>query len=77
MVAELGWNRDRVRVTAGLPHEYNPVEAMWSHAKHAKLVENVRDAVGDLGDAVTASLDDQARDRQLKLSFLKTAQLRM
>jgi len=50
---------------------------MWSHAKYAKLANFVPDDVEELNTAVHASLDDQAHDHRIKLSFFKTAQLRL
>ncbi|QDT68658.1 hypothetical protein MalM25_15820 [Planctomycetes bacterium MalM25] len=50
---------------------------MWSHTKYTDLANFVPDDVKELNTAVHASLDDQAHDHRLKLSFFKTAQLRL
>lgn len=50
---------------------------MWSHAKYADLAHYVPDDVEQLHDAVNDSLEEQAQDHRLKLSFFKTAQLRL
>jgi transposase len=47
--------------------ELNPVEAMWSHAKFAKLANYTPDDADELDAAVRASLNDQSRNNQLKL----------
>lgn len=57
--------------------ELNPVEAMWSHAKYADLVNYVPDDVDHLDVAVRDSLSDQSQNQQLKRSYFKTAQLRL
>ena len=74
-IAKLGWKRIEFEHLPAYAPELNPVEAMWSHAKYADLANYVPDDVEQLNDAVHASLNDQAHDHRLKLSFFKTAQL--
>ena len=76
-IAKLGWKRVEFEQLPAYCPELNPVEAMWSHAKYADLANFVPDDADDLTGAVNASLDDQAHDHRLKLSFFKTAQLRL
>jgi len=76
-IAKLGWKHIEFEQLPAYCPELNPVEAMWSHAKYADLANYVPDNVDELNDAVHASLDDQAHDHRLKLSFFKTAQLRL
>ena len=72
-----GWKRIEFELLPAYAPELNPVEAMWSHAKYAKLANYVPDDVDDLDAAVRASLKDQSRNHQLKRSYFKTAQLRL
>jgi transposase len=76
-IAKLGWRGIEFEQLPAYCPELNPVEAMWSHAKYADLANFVPDDVEELDDAVHASLDDQAPNHRLKLSFFKTAQLRL
>ena len=76
-IAKLGWKRIEFEYLPAYCPELNPVEAMWSHAKYAKLANYVPDDIDGLDDAVHASLDSQAHNHHLKLSFFKTAQLRL
>lgn len=76
-IAKLGWKHIEFESLPAYCPELNPVEAMWSHAKYADLANYVPDDVNKLNEAVHASLDDQARDHRLKISFFKTAQLRL
>lgn len=76
-IAKLGWRGIEFEYLPAYAPELNPVEAMWSHAKYAKLANYVPDDVDQLDNAVHASLHDQARNHQLKLSYFKTAQLRL
>lgn len=76
-IAGKGWKGIEFEYLPAYAPELNPVEAMWSHAKYAKLANYVPDDVEQLNDAVHASLEDQARDHRLKLSYFKTAQLRL
>lgn len=57
--------------------ELNPVEAVWSHAKYGDLANFVPDDVPQLKRQVRSSLKKHQSDHQLKLSFFKTAQLRI
>lgn len=74
-VAKLGWKQIEFELLPAYCPELNPVEAMWSHAKYAKLANFVPDDIDKLDAAVHASLYDQACNHRLKLSFFKTAQL--
>ena len=76
-IAEKGWKHIEFEQLPAYAPELNPVEAMWSHAKYADLANYVPDDVDELDDAVHESLNRQARDNRLKLSFFKTAQLRL
>lgn len=76
-IAKRGWKHIEFESLPAYCPELNPVEAMWSHAKYADLANFVPDDVEQLNQAVHASLDDQAQDHRLKLSFYKTAQLRL
>ncbi|QDT70987.1 hypothetical protein I41_01420 [Lacipirellula limnantheis] len=64
------------RLPADAP-ELNPVVAMWSHAKYAKLANYVPDDADGLDVAVRASLSDQTRNIRLTRSYFKTARLRI
>ena len=76
-IDRLGWKGvEFERLPAYCP-ELNPVEAMWSHAKHAKLANFIPEDIGHLDAAVHSTLNDQSKDHRLKLSFFKTAQLRL
>lgn len=77
LIAKLGWKQIEFELLPAYCPELNPVEAMWSHAKYAKLANFVPDDIEELDAAVHASLDDQACNHRLKLSFFKTAQLRL
>jgi len=57
--------------------ELNPVEACWSHAKYADLANFVPEDVPHLKRHVRSSLRKQKQNHQLKLSFFKTARLRL
>ena len=74
---KLGWKSIEFEQLPAYCPELNPVEAMWSHAKYADLANYVPDDVEQLDKAVPTSLDSQATNHHLKLSFFKTAQLRM
>lgn len=76
-ITEKGWKAIEFEYLPAYCPELNPVEAMWSHAKYAKLANYAPDDVDQLDDAVHESLTSQARDHRLKLSFFKTAQLRL
>ncbi|TWT99475.1 hypothetical protein Pla108_04140 [Botrimarina colliarenosi] len=76
-ITQRGWKRIESEYLPAYRPELNPVEAMWSHAKYADLANFVPDDIDELNTAVHASLDDQATDHRLKLSFFKTAQLRL
>ncbi len=73
-ITEKGWKGIEFEYLPAYCPELNPVEAMWSHAKYADLANYVPD---QLHTAVDASNAEQARLHRLKLSFLKTAQLRL
>jgi hypothetical protein len=77
VVAQLSWKKIGFKYVPAYAPELNPVEAMGSHAKHAQLANYVPDDVEELDDSVHYSLNEQARGHQLKLSFLKTAQLKL
>lgn len=72
-----GWKRIEFEPLPAYAPELNPVEAMWSHAKYAKLANYVPDDADDLAAAVHASLKDQSQNHRLKRSYFKTAQLRL
>jgi transposase len=57
--------------------ELNPVEARWSHAKHAELANFIPDDVDHLQQRVKTSLMKQRQSHQLKQSFFKTAKLKL
>lgn len=76
-IIEKGWKGIEFEHLPAYCPELNPVEAMWSHAKYADLANFIPDDVDQLDQAVHASLGDQAQDHRLKLSFFKTAQLRL
>lgn len=76
-IKNLGWKHIEFEQLPAYCPELNPVEAMWSHAKYADLANFVPNDVDQLDKAVNDSLKDQAADHRLKLSFFKTAQLRL
>ena len=76
-VAKLGWKGVEFEQLPAYCPELNPVEAMWSHAKYADLANFIPADIDHLQAEVDASLADQAQDHHLKLSFFKTAQLRL
>ncbi|QDT68775.1 hypothetical protein MalM25_17000 [Planctomycetes bacterium MalM25] len=76
-IAKLGWKHIEFESLPAYCPELKPVEAMWSHAKYADLANFVPNEVEHLNEAVHTSLDDQAHDHRLKLSFFKTALLRL
>lgn len=57
--------------------ELNPVEPRWSHTKYSDLANFVPDDVPHLKRNVRLSLHKQLADHQLKLSFFKSAQLKL
>lgn len=57
--------------------ELNPVEPRWSHTKHAELANFVPDDASHLKRNVRSSLRKQHTDHQLKLSFFKSAKLKL
>lgn len=57
--------------------ELNPVETRWSNTKHAELANFVPHDTPHLKRNVRSSLRKQRGKHQLKLSFFKTAQLRL
>jgi len=57
--------------------ELNPVEPRWSNTKYAELANFVPDDVSHLKRNVRATLKKQRNNHQLKLSFFKSAQLRL
>ena len=57
--------------------ELNPVEPRWSNTKYAELANFVPDDVSHLKRNVRSTLKKQRHDHQLKLSFFKSAQLRL
>lgn len=57
--------------------ELNPVESRWSHTKFGDLANFVPDDTPELKQAVRKSLKNHAANHQLKVSFFKTAQLRI
>lgn len=57
--------------------ELNPVEPRWSNTKHAELANFVPDDVKHLKRNVRSTLKKQSTNHQLKLSFFKSAQLRL
>lgn len=76
-IAAVRWKRIEFEWLPAYAPELNPVEAMWSHAKYAKLANYVPDDADDLDVAVRASLTNQSRNHRLKRSYFKTAQLRL
>jgi transposase len=76
-IAAAHWKHIEFEPLPAYAPELNPVEAMWSHAKYAKLANYVPDDADDLNAAVRASLSDQSRNHQLKRSYFKTAQLKL
>jgi transposase len=57
--------------------ELNPVEPRWSHTKHSDLANFVPIDVLHLKRNVRSSLKKQLTNHQLKMSFFKSAQLRL
>lgn len=57
--------------------ELNPVEPRWSHTKHGDLANFVPDDTSHLKRSVRSSLRKQVQNYQLKLSFFKSAQLKL
>jgi transposase len=57
--------------------ELNPVEPRWSHTKFSQMANYVPDDVRQLKRTVCHSLRRQSRNTQLKLSFFKSAQIRV
>lgn len=76
-IAAARWKHIEFEPLPAYAPELNPVEAMWSHAKYADLANYVADDAEDLDVAVRASLSDQSRNKQLKRSYFKTAQLKL
>jgi transposase len=76
-IAAAGWKHIEFEPLPAYAPELNPVEAMWSHAKYAKLANYVPDDADELDLAVRASLKDQVRNHRLKRSYFNTAQLRL
>jgi transposase len=76
-IAAARWKHIEFELLPAYAPELNPVEAMWSHAKYTKLANYVPDDADQLHAAVCASLKDQSRNRRLKRSYFKTAQLKL
>lgn len=57
--------------------ELNPVEPRWSHTKYSDLANFMPDDVSHLKRNVRSSLAKQRVDHQLKLSFFKSARLKL
>lgn len=57
--------------------ELNPVEPRWSHTKHGELANFVPNDTSHLKRNVRSSLRKQHTDHQLKLSFFKSAKLKL
>jgi transposase len=76
-IAAARWKHIEFEPLPAYAPELNPVEAMWGHAKFAKLANYVPDDVDDLDAAVRSSLKDQSRNHRLKRSYFKTANLRL
>jgi transposase len=76
-IAQKRWKGVSFELLPAYAPELNPVEAMWSHAKYAKLANYVPDDADALDAAVRNSLSLQSRNQQLKRSYFKTAQLRL
>lgn len=74
-IAKQKWKGVSFELLPAYAPELNPVEAMWSHAKYAKLANYVPDDADELDAAVKASLQEQSHNHRLKRSYFKTAQL--
>lgn len=57
--------------------ELNPVEPRWSHTKYSDLANFVPTDALHLKRNVSSSLKKQLTNHQLKMSFFKSAQLRL
>lgn len=57
--------------------ELNPVEPRWSHTKYSDLANFVPHDVSHLKRNIRSSLKKQLTNHQLKLSFFKSAQLKL
>jgi transposase len=76
-IAAAHWKHIEFEPLPAYAPELNPVEAMWSHAKYAKLANFTPDDADELDAAVRASLSDQSQNKQLKRSYFMTAQLKL
>lgn len=57
--------------------ELDPVEAVWSHTKCVDLANFIPNDIDDLYYAVVDSLNEQARDASLKISYFDWAGLKI
>lgn len=57
--------------------ELNPVEALWSYGKYARLANYYPEHADALHDAVLEAIGDVALDQNLLQSFFQSAQLRL
>lgn len=57
--------------------ELNPVEARWSHTKFSQMANYIPDDARQLKRTVRQSLKKQLAKQTLKLSFFKSAQLKL